>query len=64
MNFQIDGYSIKLHRSSVLTTKEDDRKRLTMYVNAICELGNKYLQEEILEEHYKQYRKEQICMEI
>ncbi len=63
MNFQIDGYSIKLHRSSVPTTKEGDRKRLAMYVNAICELGNKYQQEEVLE-YYKQCRKEQICLKI
>ncbi|PWL80753.1 hypothetical protein DBY21_01000 [Candidatus Gastranaerophilales bacterium] len=63
MKFQIDGYNIKLHRSSVPTTKEDDRKRLAMYVNAICELGNKYLQKEVLESH-KQCRKEQLCSGI
>lgn len=63
MKFQIDGYNIKLHRSSVPTTKEDDCKRLAMYVNAICELGNKYLQEEVLES-YKQCRKEQLCSGI
>ncbi len=51
MKFQIEGYNIKLHRSSVPMTKEDDRKRLAMYVNVICELGNKYLQEEVLESH-------------
>lgn len=53
MQFKVDKLNIRIHRLSTPTTKEEDKKRLTAYVNAICELGKKYLQEneEIITAH-------------
>lgn len=45
MQFKVDKFNINIHRLSTPTTKKEDKKRLTAYVNAICELGKKYLQE-------------------
>lgn len=39
MQFKVDKLNIRIHRLSTPTTKEEDKKRLTAYANAICELG-------------------------
>ena len=53
MQFKVDKFNINIHRLSTPTTKKEDKKRLTAYVNAIYELGKKYLQEneEIITAH-------------
>lgn len=47
MQFKVDKFNINIHRLSSPTTKEEDKKRLTAYVNAVCELGKKYLQVDV-----------------
>lgn len=61
MLIQIDNYNIKLHRASIPNEKDDSPKRLTVYVDAICELGKRYHSKN---KSHEQCRKETPCLTL
>lgn len=43
MEFKIDNFNIKIHRSKISENNEAKNKRLSLYVSTIFELGKKYM---------------------
>lgn len=51
-SFEVEGYSITLHRYEAELSNLEDNKRLISYAELICNAGKKYLPE-LIEEQKK-----------
>ena len=45
MEFSIDEFTIRIHRSTTPESESEGHRRLATYISKICELGKKHMPE-------------------